>query len=246
MNMGLIYEFIRSTEHENKKSMQNNALISFMDFFEILLIYSNDTRSTIVDFLLGNGFFELDYYTYDIANNECKHTYSSYIKNCNEGHDSYEHPFIDYLTRIINEEDTYKYCEYYLKKEDILGTEAIITIGIGNLDSEVEQPYNQPNNAQAYIEKLEDENNKLKEKLENQGYLDPNNKFFSIEMKLCHDTWNYLYKDGNNSHLAHGKQVANYLENHADLTVSTKAINRIKTITNPKRTLASGDADDDI
>lgn len=88
---------------------------------------------------------------------------------------------------------------------------------------------------------------KLQTKLaENQGYLDPNNKFFSIEMKLCHDTWNNLYKDGNNSHLAHGKQVANYLENHADLTVNTKAINRIKTITNPKRTLASGDADDDI
>ena len=108
---------------------------------------------------------------------------------------------------------------------------------------------------QTIINHLKAENDKLKaelakskmcEPVENQGYLDPNNKFFSIEMKLCHDTWNYLYKDGNNSHLAHGKQVANYLENHADLTVSTKAINRIKTITNPKRTLASGDADDDI
>lgn len=108
---------------------------------------------------------------------------------------------------------------------------------------------------QALIDKLENENKQIKVALEkkgtckpteNQGYLDPNDKFFSIEMKLCHDTWNYLYKDGNNSHLAHGKQVANYLENHADLTVNTKAINRIKTITNPKRTLASGDADDDI
>lgn len=108
---------------------------------------------------------------------------------------------------------------------------------------------------QNLIDKLLAENDKLKTQLnekytckptENQGYLDPNNKFFSIEMKLCHDTWNYLYKDDNNSHLAHGKQVANYLENHADLTVNTKAINRIKTITNPKRTLASGDTDDDI
>jgi hypothetical protein len=116
-----------------------------------------------------------------------------------------------------------------------------------DIDIDIEQ--------QTIINHLKAENDKLKaelakskmcEPVENQGYLDPNNKFFSIEMKLCHDTWNYLYKDGNNSHLAHGKQVANYLENHADLTVSTKAINRIKTITNPKRTLASGDADDDI
>ncbi len=67
---------------------------------------------------------------------------------------------------------------------------------------------------QKHIEMLIAENNKLKAKLENQGYLDPNNKFFSIEMKLCHDTWNELYKNSNNSRLGHTTQAANYLKSH--------------------------------
>lgn len=76
------------------------------------------------------------------------------------------------------------------------------------------------------------------ETVENQSYLDPNNKFFSIEMKLCHDIWNELYKYGNNSYLPHGKQVANYLNSYSDFTVNAKAIERITTITNPKVMLA--------
>lgn len=110
-------------------------------------------------------------------------------------------------------------------------------------------------NQQKLIDKILIENDKLKveltenkicDSLEKQGYLDPNNRFFSIEMKLCHDTWNYLYEDGSNSHLAHGKQVANYLTNYPDFTINTKAISRIKTITNPKLTLASAEANNDI
>lgn len=101
---------------------------------------------------------------------------------------------------------------------------------------------------QTIINHLKAENDKLKaelakskmcEPVENQGYLDPNNKFFSIEMKLCHDTWNELYRSGNNSHLAHTTQVENYLKSYDDFTVNTKAIERIATITNPKAKLAS-------
>lgn len=243
--MGLIYDFVRAAEHGNKDLIKDNGLISFMDFFEILSIYSNDTRSAIVDFLLDNGFFELDYYTYDIDGNECKYTYSSYIKSCNECHNNHEHPFIDYVARIANEEDTYKFCEYYLKKADILKNEAIIAIEIDSLDNEVEHLDNQSSDVQEYIRKLEDENKELKAKLENQAYLNPNNKFFSIEMKLCHDTWNELYKDGNSLHLAHTTQVANYLKNYTDFTVNTKAIERISTITNPKHKLAGTTAKKD-
>lgn len=101
---------------------------------------------------------------------------------------------------------------------------------------------------QTIINHLKAENDKLKaelakskmcEPVENQGYLDPNNKFFSIEMKLCHDTWNELYRSGNNSHLAHTTQVENYLKSYDGFTVNTKAIERIATITNPKAKLAS-------
>ncbi len=110
---------------------------------------------------------------------------------------------------------------------------------------------------QNIIDQLKTENEKLRtqlalaesktcEPVESQGYLDPNNKFFSIEMKLCHDTWNNLYKNGNNSHLPHGKQVANYLKSYPDFTINTKAIGRIKTITNPKRSLAGSETKEDI
>ena len=108
---------------------------------------------------------------------------------------------------------------------------------------------------QTIINHLKAENDKLKaellknntcEPVENHGFLDPNNKFFSIEMKLCHDTWNELYKNGNNSHLPHTKQAVNYLKNHPDFTVNTKAIERITTITNPKAKLAGTTAKKDV
>lgn len=108
---------------------------------------------------------------------------------------------------------------------------------------------------QTIINHLKAENDKLKAELakskmcqpaENQGYLDPNNKFFSIEMKLCHDTWNELYKNGNTSRLGHTTQAANYLKNYPDFTVNNKAIERIATITNPKTKLAGTTAKKDI
>ena len=108
---------------------------------------------------------------------------------------------------------------------------------------------------QTIINHLKTENDKLKAELakikmcepaENQGYLDPNNKFFSIEMKLCHDTWNELYKNGSTSRLGHTTQAANYLKKHPDFTVNNKAIERIATITNPKTKLAGTTAKKDI
>lgn len=108
---------------------------------------------------------------------------------------------------------------------------------------------------QALIDNLITENEKLKIELESnntceqvkiQGYLDPNNSFFSIEMKLCHDTWTYLYENGNNSCLPHTTQAVNYLKSYPDFNVNAKAISRIKTVTNPKRSLAKGEANEDI
>ena len=108
---------------------------------------------------------------------------------------------------------------------------------------------------QTIINHLKAENDKLKADLakseigqpaEDQGYLDPSNKFFSIEMKLCHDTWSELYKNGNTSRLGHTTQAANYLKNHPDFTVSNKAIKRIATITNPKAKLAGTTTKNDI
>ena len=107
---------------------------------------------------------------------------------------------------------------------------------------------------QSLMDDLITENEKLKTELESntceqvkiQGYLDPNNKFFSIEMKLCHDTWTHLYENGNNSRLPHTTQAVNYLESYSDFNVNTKAISRIKTVTNPKRSLAKGEANKDI
>jgi len=97
-------------------------------------------------------------------------------------------------------------------------------------------------------EKLETEreNNKTFEQVKIQGYLDPSNSFFSVEMKLCHDTWTYLYENGNNSRLPHTTQAVNYLKNYPDFNVNAKAISRIKTVTNPKRSLAKGETNEDI
>lgn len=97
-------------------------------------------------------------------------------------------------------------------------------------------------------EKLRADISKLKacEPVESQGYLDPNNRFFSIEMKLCHDTWNELYRNGNKSSLPHGQLASNYLKNYPDFTVNTKAIERITTITNPKARLAGTTAKEDL
>lgn len=109
------------------------------------------------------------------------------------------------------------------------------------------------NDTNKHIAELESELAQVKAQLkeqtklaENQGYLDPNNKFFSIEMKLCHDTWNKLYKNDNDSHLHHTEQAFNYLKNHPDLTVNNKAIDRITTITNPKAKLAGTTAKKDM
>ena len=108
---------------------------------------------------------------------------------------------------------------------------------------------------QILIDDLIAENGKLKTELESnntfeqvkiQGYLDPSNSFFSIEMKLCHETWTHLYENGNNSRLPHTTQAIHYLESYPDFNVNTKAINRIKTVTNPKRSLAKGGTNEDI
>lgn len=102
------------------------------------------------------------------------------------------------------------------------------------------------------IKQLQNEITNLKKELdentnqplvETQSYLDPSNKFFSIEMKLCHDTWNHLYKNGVKPRLAHTREVKNYLESYPDLEVNSKAIKRIATITNPKAVLAKSDPD---
>lgn len=80
------------------------------------------------------------------------------------------------------------------------------------------------------------------DKAESQGYLDPNNKYFSIEMKLCHDTWNYFYKNCDNPPYSHTREVDKFLKSHPDMVVNTKAIRRIATITNPKDTLAKSES----
>ena len=97
---------------------------------------------------------------------------------------------------------------------------------------------------------LQKQNKRLRERISEleakQGYLDRNNKYFSIEMKLCHDAWNHLYMGENNSRLPHSTQVSNYLKNLNNITVNTKAVGRIKTITNPKRKLADREEKEDI
>lgn len=90
---------------------------------------------------------------------------------------------------------------------------------------------------------LQRENQLLKERIADleakQGYLDSNNKYFSIEMKLCHETWNHLYSGNINSRLSHREQVAKYLKNLTDFNVNVKALARIQTITKPKLKLAN-------
>lgn len=81
---------------------------------------------------------------------------------------------------------------------------------------------------------LEDENNKLKTKVKSQQYLNHENKHFCIEMKLCHDTWNYLYNNETTSYNNHSDQVAEYLNNSHSIMVTTNSIKRISTITKPK------------
>ena len=90
------------------------------------------------------------------------------------------------------------------------------------------------------IDKIQAENENLKTKqfddgfLESQGYLNPDNKYFCMEMKLCHDTWSYLYENENTSYKNHSDQVTDYLNNETDCHVSKNAIDRISTVIKPK------------
>jgi len=126
--------------------------------------------------------------------------------------------------------------------ESIVETTSLFGKQAINIDEAIEGWKESIENSKVIIsdlkDKIEQQENKMVEMVTKQGYLDPNNKFFSIEMKLCHDTWNELYKNGNNSRVGHTTQVENYLKSYDDFTVNTKAIKRIATITNPKAKLA--------
>ncbi len=87
----------------------------------------------------------------------------------------------------------------------------------------------------AEIEQLK--NKQLNPNSPQYGYLDSNNKYFAIEMKIAHEVWNNLYLKDNHSPLPHGRQVKNYLKEKYKAT--DKAIGRITTITNPKDKLSS-------
>lgn len=87
------------------------------------------------------------------------------------------------------------------------------------------------------IEKQEKE---ISEVIAKQGYLDPSNKYFSIEMKLCHDTWNHCYNNGKVSLQANSKKVKDYLSTYPDFKVNSNAIDRVTTIVNPKKKLIAG------
>lgn len=87
------------------------------------------------------------------------------------------------------------------------------------------------------IEKQDKEMSKV---LARQGYLDPSNEYFSIEMKLCHDTWNHCYNNGNVSAQANSQKVEDYLSTYPDFKVTSNATDRVKTIVNPKKKLIAG------
>lgn len=71
------------------------------------------------------------------------------------------------------------------------------------------------------------------------GYLNSSNGFFSIEMKLCHTAWNFIYNGENiNPNLSHKKKVETFLLNQG-FYVNSKALNRIATVTHPKKVLAN-------
>lgn len=87
---------------------------------------------------------------------------------------------------------------------------------------------------------IEKQDKEMSEVLARQGYLDPNNEYFSIEMKLCHDTWNHCYNNGKVSLQANSKKVEDYLSTYPDFKVTSNAIDRVKTIVNPKKKLIAG------
>lgn len=91
---------------------------------------------------------------------------------------------------------------------------------------------------------LQQQNQSLRERISEleakQGYLDRSNEYFSIEMKLCHDTWNNCYNNGKVLGSSNSKRVEKYLSTYPDFKVGSNAAERIGTIVNPKKTLAEG------
>lgn len=88
---------------------------------------------------------------------------------------------------------------------------------------------------------LQQKNQLLQEKIDEleakQGYLDRNNEHFSVEMKVCHDTWNHCYNNEKLSNLSNSKQVEKYLSTYPDFEVGNNAAKRIATVINPKKFL---------
>lgn len=93
------------------------------------------------------------------------------------------------------------------------------------------------NNLNDVIERQEKEISEAKAR---QGYLDPSNEYFSIEMKLCHDTWNHCYNNGKVSSIANLDKVKKYLSTYPDSKIGSNAVKRIATIVNPKKELIDG------
>ena len=80
----------------------------------------------------------------------------------------------------------------------------------------------------------------MSEVIARQGYLDRSNEYFSVEMKLCHDTWNHCYNNGEVSTKSNAEQVRNYLSTYPDFKVTSNVTKRVETVVNPKKKLIAG------
>lgn len=157
--MGIIYQASLRAERGFDCSPLEDTFISIVNFFEFLVVYSDDTRLTVVNYLLASDFCYLDYYTYDMNKNLEKHTFEDFKDNENKVA-IFSYPIISYLERVSGECDPYKYCDYYLKKMDIIKVKELIKIGIDKkeyLDDELNLPNYPLEDAQTRISELERE-----------------------------------------------------------------------------------------
>lgn len=134
--MGLIYEANRKLDYEMLNPSDNDVLVSFTNFLEILINYSDDICAVVVNYLLNSdSFCKIDYYTPNEHGGYSCFTFDDYIDKNSLNEKTY-YPVIDYLESVADECEDNKYCEYYLAPSDLIKVYELRVIGIETIDGD--------------------------------------------------------------------------------------------------------------
>lgn len=141
--MGIIYDTIRKTrkDEENINYYENQGLITFADFIELLGLHSDDDVKMACTYLVSEDkFLKLDVYIQDLPDDSTarlRPTYTCLKYDAYSDYDGFkfnedfEYPTEDFLEDFLYENPTREYDSYYYWKiDDLLSLECIVRIGL--------------------------------------------------------------------------------------------------------------------